>query len=119
FLHNDYMQILAEQGLLGIFGMGAMQVGLNDRLRFLRTEDARKRWQEATGGFVDLRSLSLGLEAALIGYLANAVFYGHIYFHWFWSIFSLAYVLANVTRVPRTIPNTKSLENCEVWKSRG
>jgi O-antigen ligase len=99
FLHNDYVQVLVEQGLVGIFVMGAILVGFNNRLRSLRTEGARRRWHDQTGGFIDLRYVSLGLEVAMIGYLANAVFYGHIYLiHWFWSLIMLAHVLVRVTR---------------------
>jgi len=99
FLHNDYVQVLVEQGLVGVVVMGAILVGFNRRLRWLRTAEARRRWHEATGGFIDLRHVSLGLEVAMIGYLANAVFYGHIYLiHWFWSLVMFAHLLARVTR---------------------
>lgn len=118
FLHNDYIQILVEQGLLGFFLMGVMLVRFNNRLRFLRTESARTRWQDDTSGFIDLRNLSLGLEVAMIGYLANAVFYGHLYFHWFWSMFALAYVLANVTREPAISTGARPLANSQ-GKPRG
>lgn len=97
-LHNDYVQLLSEQGLVGVFAMGAMLLGFRNHLRFLRTEDARLRWRDATGGFIDLRNLSLGLETAMLAYLSNAVFYGHLYFYWFWSLIAIAYVLTMVLR---------------------
>ena len=99
-LHNDFVKILVEQGVVGVFAMGAMLIGFNNRLRFLRTEGARRRWHESTGGFIDLRNLSLGLEVAMVAFLANSFFYNQLYMHWFWSLFALTYVLANVTRAP-------------------
>jgi len=97
-LHNDFVKILAEQGLVGVFAMGAMLVGFNNRLRMMRTEGARNRWRESTGGYIDLYILSLALEVGMVGFLANSFFYNQLYMHWFWSIFSLAYVVANVSR---------------------
>lgn len=103
-LHNDFVQVLAEQGVIGLFGLLAMLVYFYKATRFLRTEPVRKVWQEHTGGFIDSVSLALGLEAAMVGYLANAMFYNQYYTNWLWSIMMLALVAASLAR--RVLPDS-------------
>jgi len=97
-LHNDFLQVMVEQGIVGLIGLMAILVYFNKATRFLRTESARKLWQEHTGGFIDSSSLALGLEAAMIGFWVNSMFYPHYYVSWFWSLVMLALVAVSVTR---------------------
>ncbi len=103
-LHNDFVQVMVEQGVIGLFGLLAMLVYFHKATRFLRTEAVRKVWHEHTGGFIDSVNLALGLEAAMVAYLANAIFYNQYYTNWLWSIMMLALVAASLAR--RVLPDS-------------
>jgi O-antigen ligase len=92
-LHNPHVQILAEEGLVG-FGLWiAMIVGFFKQTRRLQRDQAVARWTEQGGQAVDLRLAARGLEAAMIGFLANSIFYNQLYIHWFWSLLSISSVM--------------------------
>lgn len=92
-LHNTYIQLLAEQGLVG-FGLWIlMLVGFLMRLRRLRSPEVVAAWNEAVGGQFDLRRLTLGLELAMVGYLTPAFFYNQVYRHWFFTLVAIVFVL--------------------------
>lgn len=97
-LHNDYMQVLVEQGLVGLFAFAAVFINFFVCLRFLRTEAVQKAWASSAGGFIDSSNLALGLEAAMIACMANSVFYNQYYVPWLWSLVMLAYVSAAVSK---------------------
>jgi O-antigen ligase len=99
-VHNAHMQILAEEGLVGILLWLGMIVGFFRRIRRLRREDAAQRWRAAGGTGVDLRTVALGLEGAMVGYLCSSPFYNQLYIHWFWSLLALAVTLTVVTAEP-------------------
>jgi O-antigen ligase len=96
-LHNAYLQILAEEGIVGIALWLTMIVAFFRRMRRLRAEDAGRRWIAQGGGDVDLRAISLGLEGAMVGYLGSAFFYNQLYIHWFWSLLVMSWVLVGLT----------------------
>lgn len=103
-LHNDFVQVMVEQGIIGLFGLLAMLVYFNKATRFLRREPVRKAWREHMGGFIDSSSLALGLEASMVGYLANAVFYNQYYTDWLWTLLMFALVSASLAK--RVMPDT-------------
>lgn len=100
-LHNIFLQILSEQGLVGSAIWLAMVTDFFLRLRRLRRPSSVAYWRQATSGRLDVSMLSLGLECAMVGYLANGFFYNQIYIHWFWTLCCLAYVLTINTGRPR------------------
>jgi len=100
-LHNIFLQILSEQGLVGSAIWLAMVTDFFVRLRRLRRPSSVVYWRHATSGRLDVSMLSLGLECAMVGYLANGLFYNQIYIHWFWTLCCLAYVLTINTGRPR------------------
>lgn len=102
-LHNDFVQVMVEQGVIGLFGLLAMLVYFNKATRFLRRESVRKVWREHMGGFIDSSSLALGLEASMVGYLSNAVFYNQYYTDWLWTLLMFALVSASLAK--RVMPN--------------
>jgi len=94
-LHNIYVQVLSEQGLAGVAIFLWILVDFVRRNRGLRTKGAIERWDEATKGCFDLRAISLGLEGALIGYLASGLFYDQLYTSSFYSLVGLNFVLSS------------------------
>ena len=103
-LHNVYVQVMVEQGVVGLLGLLAMLIYFFKATRFLRTELVRKVWLVETRGFLDSLHLALALEAAMVAYCATSVFYGQYYFHWVWSIMMLALVAASLAR--RALPDS-------------
>lgn len=96
-VHNAYMQILAEEGLIGIALWGGMIAAFVRWNAALRTERARVLWNSGGGSELDLPMIARGLEGAMLGYLCTALFYNQIYIHWFWSLLILCYALTRVT----------------------
>ena len=98
WIHNAPMQILAEEGLIGITLWVAMIIGFFRFNRRLQAEELTARWRGRGGGSFDVRMMARGLDGAMVGYLATCVFYNQIYFnHWFWSLLTLSYVLRGLT----------------------
>jgi O-antigen ligase len=109
-LHSVYFQILSEEGLIGCFLWGFMIFDFHRRILRLCSKSAAAVWV-ARGGVLDLRCIALGLEAAMIGFHVNGVFYNQIYVHWFWTLMTLALVLTRMTApgaddVPAEVPST-------------
>lgn len=114
-LHNDYIQVLVEQGLVGLIAFAAVFINFFLCLRYLRTEAVIKVWASRGEGFIDSRNLALGLEAAMIACMANAVFYNQYYVPWLWSLVMLAFVSAAVSK--KMIAGEASGESRRFWRN--
>lgn len=110
-VHNAYLQILAEEGIIGITLWIGMVVGFFRRIRRLQTEGAIARWRGRGGEGVDLCLISRGLEGAMVGYLVNSVFYNQLYIHWFWSLVTIAYVLSGLASLSERDTTSEASEN--------
>lgn len=98
-LHSVYFQILSEEGIIGCYLWGYMCWDFHRRIFRLCSKSASEVWK-AKGGTVDLRCIALGLEAAMIGFHVNGVFYNQIYVHWFWTLLTSALLLTQMTASP-------------------
>jgi hypothetical protein len=87
------MQILAEEGLIGIAVWLVMLVGFVRRNARLRRPEAQARWLARGGQAFDLRAVSLALDGAMLGWLGCSIFYNQLYVHWFWSLITMSYAL--------------------------
>ena len=99
-LHNGYMQVLAEFGLVGIFAFGWALWDFQRRNREIRDPEAVRRWAALTNGKWDLRYLAYGLEAANIANALCAIFYASLFSHSFYTIWIANRALWAVTRAP-------------------
>jgi len=95
-LHNVYVQVLAEQGLIGVVIFLWLLVDFVRRNRALRVHATLDAWDEATNKRSDLRFISFGLEAALIGYLASGLFYDQLYTSSLYLLLGLNFVLSSL-----------------------
>jgi O-antigen ligase len=113
-VHNTLLQILAEEGLIGVGLFLAMLFSLVRWNRALRTPQAQAVWAQRGAEGLDLRLISLGLEGATVGFVGTSIFYNQIYIHWFWTILIITYVLFRIanpgeTRSPsRAAPRLRS-----------
>jgi O-Antigen ligase len=101
-LHNIFVQVLAEQGLCGVALFLFILVDFVRRNKQLRATEAIEYWEKAIGGHLDLRAVSLGLEGAMIGFLATGLFYNQLYNNMFYSVIILNVILHSVTKPART-----------------
>ncbi len=99
-LHNGYVQVLSEAGLIGLFAFGWTFWDFYKRNRDLHEQKACRRWAEQTGGRWDLRHLARGLEAANLANAMGAVFYASLFSPWFYAIWIANRMLWAVTRDP-------------------
>jgi putative inorganic carbon (hco3(-)) transporter len=101
-LHNVYVTVLSETGLVGSFAFIWIFVDFWKRNREMRTEAAQQQW-EASGGKMNLRTVALGIEASMIAFMANAAMYAMMSLHWFWTMLALNMLLHNITvrRAPK------------------
>ena len=106
-LHNAYMQILSEFGIVGIFAFAWAVWDFQKRNKDLRTPGAAAYWAAQTGGKFDLRYLALGLEAANIGNLLCGMFYASLFANSFYTIWIMNRILWAVTRqtAPPSVPH--------------
>lgn len=106
--HNATLQILAEEGLLGIALWFTMIVNFfwwNARLRVTST---REIWRQRGSEEIDIRILSYGLDGAMIAFLLTSIFYNQLYIHWFWSLLTMSFLLYNLTRGTAAGPGTSA-----------
>jgi O-antigen ligase len=96
-LHNTFVQILCEEGLVGAGLFIWMSVGFYRRGRALRTPAAIAEWRRK-GGRVDLPLLSLALELGMVGWMLNSFFYNQLYVHWYWTLLMLNLALDRCTQ---------------------
>jgi hypothetical protein len=97
-LHNSFVQVLSEFGLVGIAAFGWALWDFQKRNREIRGAEAGQRWAERSGGKWNLRYLALGLEAANIANLLSAMFYSSLLMPGFYMTWVANRMLWSVTR---------------------
>jgi len=93
-LHNAYLQILSEEGIVGLTLWLWMLIDFSRRTRRMRTPKAVDTWRRQVGGSFGLHEISLALEGGMVGFLCGAFFYNMTYRHWFFSFLALAVVIS-------------------------
>jgi O-antigen ligase len=91
-LHNNQIQILAEQGIVGALAYIGILIQFWRQNARLRTEAAQQRWRDI-GGQLRLRSIALGLEAGIVGYFITSNFYPSLTLHYFYTLVALNLLL--------------------------
>jgi len=98
-LHNTYYQILSEFGAVGSAIFLWMLWDFFKRNRALRKRERIGAWASRTDARLDLRYLSLALEASMVGFLTTAYFYNQIFdVQWFYTLLTINAMLYYVTR---------------------
>ena len=99
-LHNVWIQILAEFGILGSAFMVWLLVDFWRRNAALRTPEFTEHWARSTRGVFKLDVFAVGVEGAMVGYIATGVFYNQLYQNWLYSILMLNMLLYIHARPP-------------------
>ncbi len=93
-IHNIFLQVMAEMGILGIAGflllLFQFEIRTNALIRTRGTSG--QKVNSAVLEYDDAltyRSWGLALEGALLGYLVNGVFYNLLFFSWLWDLIIL------------------------------
>ena len=97
-LHSLYLQILSEEGLVGMALWLWMLVDFGRRTRQMRSPRSVAIWNREVGGSFDLYGISLALEAAMVGFLCCAFLYNMTYRHWFYTLAVVAIVVSNCVK---------------------
>lgn len=79
-LHNSFLQVLSEYGLIGSFLYLWLLADFFRRNLRLRSAAFRTAWEARGGGAVDLKWVSVGLTGMMISVLCNGLFYNVL--HW-------------------------------------
>ncbi|MCP4423929.1 MAG: hypothetical protein GY803_05520 [Chloroflexi bacterium] len=89
--HNLYLQIAAEQGLVGLFTFGVLVFAAFYRMRQAKQIFSRRGEDE----FVDLAA---ALTVGFLGYLIAGIFIHLAYPRYFWLLYGLAIALPQIAR---------------------
>jgi O-antigen ligase len=104
-LHNVYMQTLVEFGIVGTVALALMLIDFWKRNAALRSERFIAAWRQADPRGLDLRAISLALEAAMVAFLITGFFYDQLYVHWLYSLLIINAVLhATAQRLTNAAP---------------
>jgi O-antigen ligase len=95
-LHNVYVQVLSEFGLVGALAFVGLLIDFWRRNRALRSAKLVTAWREAAPRGLELRAVSLALEAGMAAYLVTGLFYDQLYVHWFYSLLTINAVTHSV-----------------------
>ena len=95
-LHNLYMTVLSEMGVVGCVVVTWIFVDFFKRNAQLRSDVAQRRWQEF-GGRMKLKPIALGLEAAMIAFMVDALVYSMMGIHWLYTMLAINLLLHRVT----------------------
>jgi O-antigen ligase len=100
-LHSSYYQVLSEGGLVGCLLYLWILIDFFRRNAALRSKQAVERWNSIAKGEFDLRYLSWGLEAGMVGFLTTGLFYNQLYVHWLYTLIIMNAILFGLTHAKR------------------
>jgi O-antigen ligase len=95
-LHNIYYQLLSEQGIVGSAIFLWLLIDFVRKNRAMRRSDVLARWSHMTDNGYDVRAVALGLEAALVAFLANGYFYDQLYTGHLYALIGMNLILWSV-----------------------
>jgi O-antigen ligase len=91
--HNVYVQILAELGTVGAAVYLWMIIDFIVKNWKLRKKSYQRIWEARAGPDWDLRSVLIGMECAMVGFLGCAFFYDQLYYSTFFNLIGLNMLL--------------------------
>jgi len=116
-LHNAYVQILSELGLVGMLTFGAIMVDFVIKNRALHDPEATPNWH-AGGGVMRLRYLAYGLEAAMVAVFLGNMVYASLFEPWFATLWAMNRMLWATTRSKSPKHRTVAVAAVDVHRGR-
>ena len=100
-LHNIWVQILAEFGLVGSFFVLWLLVDFWRRNSALRKPEFAEYWAQSTNDLFKLNVFAVGLEGAMVAFITTGLFYNQLYQIWFYSLLLVNMLLYIHAKPPR------------------
>jgi len=113
-IHNTWVQLLSEFGLIGTGLMLWLFVDFWRRNTRLRQPDAMQHWARLTNGRFRLDLLALGIEGALVGIISTGMFYNFLFSEWLYAA-----MIMNLTLYLVAVPRRRPRATARVQQQRG
>lgn len=99
-LHNVWVQILAEFGLVGTALIVWLLVDFWRRNATLRRPEFVEYWARSTNGIFKLDVFAVGLEGAVVSFVVTGIFYNQLYESWFYTVLLINLLLSIHAKPP-------------------
>lgn len=103
-LHNIYVQILCEFGILGSALFLWLFFDFWRKNWRLQKKDAGAIWRERGGGQVELRAVALGMESMMVAFMGCGYFYNQLEVHWLYTLVALNALVYRLVFPPAVAP---------------
>lgn len=100
-LHNLYVQVTSEFGIVGLFGLLWLIRDFHRKNAALRDPRREALWHQQAGPRFRLAFIANGLEAANLANLVTGMFYSSFLYPDLWLIWGMNLLLWSVTRLPK------------------
>jgi len=119
-MHNSYVQVLAEFGLVGTVAFAWLHVDFFLKNRALRKPDALAVWEASGAGRTfSLVHVSLALEAGFLALMLTNMVYANLFEAWLVAFWALVRTLVTDTDLQTILVDRRIIKHKEKLNDRG